>query len=54
MQRDGLWPVDNRFARAPLMRYQRMMADYGLVGEPLAYEEIVAPVAAEDAAPVPA
>jgi NitT/TauT family transport system substrate-binding protein len=54
LQRDGLWPADNRFAREPLMRYQRMMVDYGVVGEPLAYEEIVAPVAAEGAAPVPA
>jgi NitT/TauT family transport system substrate-binding protein len=51
MQLAGLWPTINRVAREPLMRYQRMMLAYGLVGEPLAYEEIVAPNAAD---PIPA
>jgi NitT/TauT family transport system substrate-binding protein len=47
MQDDRLWPTDNRFARDPLMRYQRMMVEYGIVSEPLAYEEIVASFARE-------
>ena len=41
MQRRHVWLPDVRVPEATLLRYQKMIAAYGLISEPMAYEQIV-------------
>jgi NitT/TauT family transport system substrate-binding protein len=52
LQRLGVWPTSHNVVREPLLRYQDMMIAYGLLDRPLAYEDIVAPIAVEAIAAV--